>query len=114
MLASEIREMTLEQLQSDCNKLMLEMVRRVEEEQESRAEVHKAYDQLAEVSDVYETQAKVLRESCEKAAGKLEALVGLPSMQSEAMKYDAEVIKDICNGLFAAIERANRLGDMEE
>lgn len=115
MLASELREMTIEQLQSLTHSTVVEMLRRVEEAEESKAEVHKAYDELAEVAEVYESQAKVLRESCEKAAGKLSALVGLPSMAANLGHLDVErrVLKELCDGLFLAIERADKLGNME-
>ncbi len=67
MLASELRDMEMYEVQSLSHAVASELVRRVEEAEDSKAEVTKAYDKLAEVDDIWQAQVKVLKETCEKA-----------------------------------------------
>ena len=105
MLASELRELTIEQLQSLCHCIVVEMLRRVEEAEESKAEVHNAADQLAEVSDIWQTEVKVLKEVCEKAADSLRIISGA----LEFKQFNIAPIRTVCDELLDGLERAKAL-----
>ena len=99
MLATiQLREMNIEELQSLCHGIVVEMLRRVEEEQESKAEVNKAYDELAEVADIRETQVKVLREGCQEARNIL-----------ATYREETTGRKSALDAILGALERADAL-----
>jgi hypothetical protein len=65
---SDLKGYSLDDLNSAATMIVVDLVGRVEEAEESKAEAHRAYDELCEVSEAWRVQAKLLREGCEKAS----------------------------------------------
>ena len=104
MLLADLREKSIDELSAAMSKLANEFVSRIEEEQDSKAEVHKAYDELAAVSEVYESRAKVLQEACVRVTETLKGVQGSGSIPYSSVQHIYGILED-------ALERAKALGE---
>lgn len=108
MLARELREMTLEQLQSLLHGTVAELVRKADEAEEAKEAAQRGYDRLAELEDIWQAEVKLLKEICETAGKQLRDLLS-PKFETELKHFDVQVIKRICDGIFEGLERVKKL-----
>ena len=93
-----LNELSLDELENAGNLIVSVLTNKIEEERDAKDRALKSYDELAEVTDIWETQVKVLREGCKEARNIL-----------ATYREETTGRKSALDAILGALERADAL-----